>query len=131
MRLVELEGVNQVNICMAEALQKQGFVMLHELNPAWRRDGWNLLSTMADADANVDAETVKVLKAIAGGSGCGDCQLRARFKVYNASSHLRGPHDRCRIVSRLPWCQAFDPISECANILTVWSDNRANGGGRR
>ena len=56
MRLVELEGVNQVNICMAEALQKQGFVMLHELNPDGSH-GWNL-QTKADADANVDAETV-------------------------------------------------------------------------
>ena len=48
-RLVELEATNQVNICMAEALQKQGFVMKHELNPDGSH-GWNL-QTKADADA--------------------------------------------------------------------------------
>ena len=41
MRLVQLEATNQVNICMAEALQKQGFVMLAELNPDGTT-GWNL-----------------------------------------------------------------------------------------
>ena len=49
MRLVELEATNQVNICMAEALQKQGFVMKHELNPDGSH-GWNL-QTKADAAA--------------------------------------------------------------------------------
>ena len=48
-RLVELEATNQVNICMSEALQKQGFVMKHELNPDGSH-GWNL-QTKADADA--------------------------------------------------------------------------------
>ena len=48
MRLVELEATNQVNICMAEALQKQGFVMKHELNPDGSH-GWNL-QAKADAD---------------------------------------------------------------------------------
>ena len=49
LRLTELEATNQVNICMAEALQKQGFVMKHELNPDGSH-GWNL-QTKADADA--------------------------------------------------------------------------------
>ena len=33
MRLVQLEATNQVNICMAEALQRQGFVMKSQQNP--------------------------------------------------------------------------------------------------
>ena len=49
LRLAQLEATNQVNICMAEALQKQGFVMKHELNPDGSH-GWNL-QTKADADA--------------------------------------------------------------------------------
>ena len=49
LRLTELEATNQVNICMAEALQRQGFVMKHELNPDGSH-GWNL-QTKADADA--------------------------------------------------------------------------------
>ena len=51
MRLVQLEATNEVNICMAEALQKQGFVMLYELNPDGSH-GWNL-QTKAEADAEI------------------------------------------------------------------------------
>ena len=41
LRLVQLEATNRVNVAMAQALQRQGFVMKSQLNP----DGtvsWNL-----------------------------------------------------------------------------------------
>ena len=42
-----------MNICMAEALQKQGFVMKHELNPDGSH-GWDL-QTKAQAQAQATA----------------------------------------------------------------------------
>lgn len=44
-----LAATDAVNRAMAEALQRQGFVMKHELNPDGSH-GWNL-QTKADADA--------------------------------------------------------------------------------
>ena len=41
LRLAQLEATNQVNICMAEALQKQGFQVVREQNPDGTV-GWNL-----------------------------------------------------------------------------------------
>ena len=41
LRVAQLEATDRVNICMAEALQKQGFVMKSELNPNGTV-GWNL-----------------------------------------------------------------------------------------
>ena len=41
LRMAQLEATNQVNICMGEALQKQGLVMKSELNPDGTV-GWNL-----------------------------------------------------------------------------------------
>ena len=49
LRLTQLTGTKRVNICMAEALQKQGFVMKAELNPDGTT-GWNL-QTKAEATA--------------------------------------------------------------------------------
>ena len=41
LRLAQLEATDAVNRCMAEALQKQGFVMKSEQNPDGTT-GWNL-----------------------------------------------------------------------------------------
>ena len=53
MRLVELEATNQVNICMAEALQRQGFVIKSQQNP----DGtfsWDLQNAPQPTAATVN-----------------------------------------------------------------------------
>ena len=49
LQLARLQATDAVNRAMAEALQRQGFVMKHELNPDGT-SGWNL-QTKADADA--------------------------------------------------------------------------------
>ena len=41
LQLAQLQATNQVNICMAEALQRQGFIMKSELDPDGTT-GWNL-----------------------------------------------------------------------------------------
>ena len=41
LRLAQLQATDAVNRCMAEALQRQGFVMKSELNPDGTV-GWNL-----------------------------------------------------------------------------------------
>ena len=56
LRLAQLEATNQVNICMAEALQRQGFVMKSELNPDWTTS-WDL-QNKPKAAATVAPETL-------------------------------------------------------------------------
>ena len=56
LEVARLQATDKVNRCMGEALQRQGFVMKSVLNPDGT-PGWDL-QTKADAEANVDAETV-------------------------------------------------------------------------
>ena len=53
LRLAQLEATNQVNICMAEALQKQGFQVVREQNPDGTV-GWNLQNKPQPATETVN-----------------------------------------------------------------------------
>ena len=53
LRLGQLEATDAVNRCMAEALQKQGFVMKSEQNPDGTT-GWNLHNAPQPITDNVN-----------------------------------------------------------------------------
>ena len=57
-----LQATDAVNRCMAEALQRQGFVMKSELNPDGHKPSWNLQNATATDSGDSEAEGASMVR---------------------------------------------------------------------